>query len=71
MSPDTLLHWLCDGVTYSVKRLNARMGMLIVTGPGTLVRRGRRDIPLPVVFAWEAMSIKERCDAAAREIDPA
>ena len=71
MTPDTLLHWHCDGITFSVKRLNARAGLLIVTGPGRTVRHGRRDIPLPLIEAWRRMGLKERCDAAAQEIGPA
>jgi hypothetical protein len=67
--PDTLLHWHCNGITYSIKRLNSVSGILIVSGPGERQRRGRRDIPVSVVMAWRSMSVDERCEAANREID--
>ncbi len=68
MSPDTMLHWHCDGVTFSVKRLNQHAGILFVTGPGNLRRRGKRDIPVAIIDAWRLMPEKQRCEEAEREL---
>ena len=66
MSPDTLLHWHCHGSTYSVKRVTAHRGLLIVSDPGGGQRR--REIPISVVLSWRAMGEEERCRAADREL---
>ncbi len=66
--PDTLLHWHCEGVTYSVKRLPGNRGFLIVAGPGEAVRHGKRPLPESVISEWAKLPIPERCAVVDSEI---
>ena len=66
--PDILLHWHCQGVTYSVKRLTAGTGFLLASGPDGSVRRGRRPLEQEVIEFWAAIPIAERCIRADQEL---
>lgn len=67
--PDTLLHWHCSGITYSVKRMTEDTCYLIITDANGKTRPGRRPIPLSLIAAWEHLPIVERCQHAEGEIE--
>ena len=66
---DTLLHWLCQGTTYSIKPMTADTGLLIITTPDGKTWRGRRPVPLSLINAWKRLPIAERCRHAECEIE--
>jgi len=67
-SPDMLLQWHRYGVTYSLMRLDEHKAWLVVSGPGTRLLKGRRDLPMSVVEAWRSLPDAERCLLADREL---
>lgn len=67
-APDILLQWHRYGVTYQLMRLDDDKAWLVVSGPGTRLLKGRRDLPMSVVEAWRSLPDAERCVLADREL---